>query len=87
MEVGPVDWTKFVAAMEWGKGLAAAGRSSGRVFRGEHESDRVLIVEEWESHDAMHAYQDKYGDEFNRRAGTEGLDWSVSTWMLAGAMD
>jgi hypothetical protein len=31
----------------------------------------------------MHAYQDKVGEEFNRQAGTEGLQWQTGVWVLA----
>ena len=82
MEVGPVDWQKFADAMEWAKSVPANGRSSGRIYRSEHDPNHVLIVEEWDSHDAMHRYQDQTGDEFNRRAGTEGLEWQTGTWDL-----
>ena len=46
-------------------------------------TDLFLVVERWVSHDAMHEYQDKYGDEFNQRAGTEGMEWKVNIWDLA----
>ena len=80
MQVGPVDWEKFKAAAEWATGTPAAGRTSSRVYRGEHDANIVFIAEEWESHEAMHAYQDQTGEEFNRRAGTEGLTWTTGTW-------
>jgi hypothetical protein len=31
----------------------------------------------------MHRYQDQVGDEFNRMAGTEGMDWQSGVWELA----
>ena|SRR5688572_21063708 len=82
MLVGPVDWEKFKAADEWSKGFPAAERSYSHVYRAESDPSQVLVVEEWASHDAMHRYQDQLGDEFNRRAGTEGLDWQTNIWEL-----
>ena len=46
MEVGPVDWTKFKAALDWSKAFPAAGRLSGAVYRAESDPSKVLIVEE-----------------------------------------
>ena len=86
MQVGPVDWTKFQAALDWGKALSATGRSYSRIYRQESDPSRVLIVEEWDSHDSMHAYQDKVGEEFNRRAGTEGLEWQDAVWELSSSL-
>jgi hypothetical protein len=42
----------------------------------------LLIVQEWDSHDSFHTSSDKYGDEFNQRAGTEGLDWRTGVWTV-----
>ena len=83
MQVGPVDWNKFKAALDWGKATPANGRSYSRVYRAESDPSTVLIVEEWDSHDSMHRYQEQLGEEFNRRAGTEGLEWQDRTWELA----
>lgn len=82
MQVGPVDWEKFRAAVEWGATQPATGRTSARLYRSHGDPSRVFVVEEWDSHDAMHRYQDAVGDEFNRRAGTEGLEWQTGVWEL-----
>jgi hypothetical protein len=42
----------------------------------------ALVVQEWDSHDAFHKSSDKYGDEFNQRAGTQGLDWRTGVWTV-----
>ena len=84
MQVGPVDWSKFKAALDRFAGDRPAGLHSSRYYRQQGDAARVLVVEEWDSHDAMHAYQDKVGDEFNRLAGTEGMEWDVALWDLAG---
>lgn len=86
MQVGPVDWTKFKAAIDAGRSIPAPGRHSSRVYRQQHDPNVVLVVEEWDSHDAMHAYQDQAGDDFNRTAGTEGMEWQTNLWELAAEM-
>jgi quinol monooxygenase YgiN len=86
MQVGPVDWTKFKAAIDRFSSERPAGQHSSRAFRQQGDPSRVLVVEEWDSHDAMHAFQEKVGDEFNRLAGTEGMEWDVKLWDLAGEM-
>ena len=83
MQVGPVDWNKFKAALDASKNIAAPGQQSSRTYRLQGDGSRVLVVEEWDSHDAMHAFQDQVGDEFNRIAGTEGLEWQTGVWELA----
>ena len=87
MQVGPVDWQKFEAAMDWSRGAATAkGRAYSRVYRAESDSSTVLIVEEWDSHDSMHSYQEQIGEEFNRRAGTEDAEWKDDVWELADSL-
>jgi hypothetical protein len=83
MQVVPVDWNRFKAALDAGRSVPATGRHSSLVYRGESDSSQVLIVEEWDSHDSMHRYQDQVGGEFNRIAGTEGMDWQSGVWELA----
>ena len=86
MQVGPVDWTKFKAAIDWLKSAPAPGRRSSEVYRGEADANVVLLVEQWDSHDAMHAYQEQVGEEFIRRAGTGDLDWQTGVWELAESL-
>jgi quinol monooxygenase YgiN len=86
MQVGPVDWAKFKAAGDRFRNDPPAGLHSSRTFRRQDDPSRVIVIEEWDSHDAMHAYQEKVGDEFNRLAGTEGMSWDVSLWDLADQM-
>ena len=87
MQVGPVDWQKFKGAMDWSKGAATAtGRAYSRVYRAESDASTVLIVEEWDSHESMHSYQEVVGEKFNKRAGTEGAEWQDSVWELADSI-
>jgi len=83
MEVGPVNWDKFKAAMDWANSRKPAGHIGTKVFRSEDDPSRVLILDEWESHDDFHRDADAVGEEFNRRAGTEGLDWQDNSWTPA----
>ena len=85
MKVGPVDWAKFRPATEWLDGQGSAGLNSTKVYRSESDSDSVLVVQEWDSHDTMHAVSERVGPEFNQRAGTEGLDWETGVWVLSDA--
>ena len=82
MEVGPVDRTRFQEAMAWMEAQPEEGVRSSRVYYAEDDPTVALVVQEWESHDAFHASSDKYGDEFNSRAGTEGLDWRTGVWTI-----
>jgi quinol monooxygenase YgiN len=86
MQVGPVDWTRFKAAMDRFSGDKPAGLHSSRTYRRQGDPARILVIEEWDSHDAMHAYQEQAGDEFNRMAGTEGMEWEVALWDFAAEM-
>ena len=80
MEVGPVDWAKFSSATDWMNSQTMPGLRSNKVHRSESDPRMLLVVQEWDSHDAFHSASDKYGDEFNTRAGTEGLDWRTGIW-------
>ena len=85
MQVGPVDWSKFKSASEWGYGQKPSGLISGKVYRAEGDQSRVLVVEEWESHGAWHEFADEVGAEFNLRAGTEGAEWQDTIWVMSDA--
>jgi quinol monooxygenase YgiN len=86
MQVGPVDWSKFTGALDALKDEPAPGRHSSEVYRSQSDPAMVLIVERWDSHDAMNAYQERVGDDFNARAGTEGMDWQTGLWELADSL-
>jgi hypothetical protein len=60
--------------------LADFGARSLGVYQAEGDSGEVTLLEEWESHDSMHEASEKYGDQFNAAAGTEGLDWETRIW-------
>ena len=85
MQVGPVDWNKFMSAAAWGYSQNPSGLISGKVYRAEGDQSKVLVVEEWESHDAWHEFADQVGPEFNSRAGTVGAEWRDTMWVLSDA--
>lgn len=80
MQVGPVDWERFHAADQWMAERRSEGLRSHRVLQSESDPKTVLVIQEWDSHDTFHHMSERYGDEFNRRAGTEDLDWVTSVW-------
>lgn len=85
MTVRPPDPAKFEAASkeELAKGLPPGAKSQ---FLGKLEGDPGLFIwaGEWESHDAMHAYSEKTGDDFNAKAGTEGVEWETKVFQILG---
>lgn len=81
MTVRPPDQAKFEAACKEAmkQGTPPGAKSN---FWAKSESDPGLYVwaGEWESHDAMHAFSEKTGDDFNKSAGTEGVEWETHIW-------
>lgn len=82
MQVGPVDFEKFKAADAWMSKLETPGRRSSKIYRAEGDPKSVLVVQEWDSHGSFHGASEKHGDEFNKRAGTEELEWITGVWTL-----
>jgi quinol monooxygenase YgiN len=81
MRVRAPDVDRFKRAYdEWLPRIGEMGGKSVGVYRAENDPNEVTLLEEWESHDAMHEASEKYGDEFNSTAGTEGLDWETRIW-------
>ena len=56
------------------------GARNQSVYASEADPSEITTMAEWDSHDAMHEASEKYGDEFNAEAGTEGLDWETRIW-------
>ncbi len=81
MRVRVPDVDRFKAAYErWLPQMGEMGGTSQGLYSAENDPNEVSMLEEWESHDHMHAASEKYGDEFNAAAGTEGLDWETRIW-------
>jgi len=57
------------------------------AYTAESDSNEVTELEQWESHDHMHAASEKYGEQLNAEAGTEGLDWDTKIWHLIAGQD
>ena len=64
-------WNKYLAVSE------ADGARNQQLFVSESDPQELTMLAEWESHDAMHASTEKHGAEFQREAGTEGLEWET----------
>ena len=80
-EVTPPDSERFLRTAK--KYAPLTEQEGGRViglYRLESDPSRFLLLEEWASHQAMHIVSEKYGDDFNREAGTEGVEWETKVW-------
>lgn len=81
MTVHPRDWNTFKETVGWTVSLdRPKGLHSTQVYRREGDPDLVLDLEEWDSHDIWMQFADQVGEEFNKRANTEGLDWETFIW-------
>lgn len=81
MTVRPPSIAKFGEAIEWMDSLGMPkGLHSSRVYTDENDPGLVCVLQEWDSHDDFHASSEENGDEFNARAGTEGLEWETHIW-------
>jgi quinol monooxygenase YgiN len=81
MTVRPTDWKAFKETVAWAIDRPRPkGLHSTQVYRREGDPDLVLDLEEWDSHDIWMQFADQIGEEFNKRAKTEGLDWETFIW-------
>jgi len=85
MRVGPVDWQRFRSALVWLYQQRVPEWLSHRVYRSEHDPARVLVIDEWQAHEAFDRFAERVGGEFNARAGTDGLAWQDEVWLEADA--
>lgn len=75
------DVDKFKAAYEELKPLAQQdGARNQALYQDENDPNMVSLLAEWDSHDQMHESSEKRGQEFQAKAGTEGLDWETRIW-------
>src|SRR5437870_3549614 len=78
------DWKHFKGALEWAAEKMKKDRPHGlhstQSYRREGDPGLVLDLEEWDSHDIWMQFADEVGEEFNKRADTEGLDWETFIW-------
>lgn len=83
MSVEAPDVERFIATSKrFEPMMEEMGARNQAIYRAEGGSE-VTSLSEWESHDAMHAASEKYGDQFNAEAGTEGLEWVTRIWHRA----
>jgi quinol monooxygenase YgiN len=83
VKVSDVD--RFVRASEkFAPMMQEMGGKGGAVYEDENDPGLVSTISEWESHDQMHAASEKFGDQFNEEAGTEGLEWTTHIWHNKG---
>jgi heme-degrading monooxygenase HmoA len=85
MRVHVPDFERFrVAHEELMQRPAAAGFISSRLLIRDGDPGEVLLLQQWDSHEAFNAFADEVGGDFNRRAGTEDAAWDDSVWREAG---
>ena len=81
MRVTVSDVERFVATSKRFEPLMEEmGARNQGIYQSEADPNEMTSMSEWDSHDAMHAASEKYGDQFNSEAGTEGLQWETRIW-------
>jgi hypothetical protein len=81
MRVTVTDVERFLATSKRFEPLMEEmGARNQRIYASESHPNEVTSLSEWDSHDQMHEASEKYGDQFNSEAGTEGLDWETRIW-------
>jgi quinol monooxygenase YgiN len=79
VKVGDVD--RFVATSnKFAPMMAEMGARNQGTYRDQNDPSVVTTMSEWGSHDQMHEASEKYVDQFNSEAGTEGLEWETRIW-------
>ena len=75
------DVDRFKAALEkWRPKFEADGARNARLYTSESDPNEIGWFAEWDSHDQMMESSERYGEEFQADAGTEGLDWETRIW-------
>jgi hypothetical protein len=81
MSVKVQDVDRFVATSKrFEPMMAEMGARNQATYQDQNDPTMVSTMSEWDSHDAMHEASEKYGDQFNADAGTEGLEWETRIW-------
>jgi quinol monooxygenase YgiN len=65
---------KYLSVME------ELGARNVRAYVAESDPNEITTMSEWDSHDHMMSATDRFGEDFNRDAGTEGLEWETRIW-------
>jgi len=80
------DWGSMKGAIDWYAGLPRPkGLHWSRTYRREGDENYVLLLEEWDDHDAFHASSDAIGDEFVERSKVDFSDWVTEVWTPSDA--
>lgn len=75
------DVERFKAAVDhWRPQFEADGSRNARLYTSESDPNEVAWFAEWDSHDQMMESSERYGEQFQASAGTEGLDWETRIW-------
>jgi hypothetical protein len=81
MSVKVQDVDRFVATSKrFEPMMAEMGARNQATYQDQNDPMMVSTMSEWDSHDGMHEASEKYGDQFNAEAGTEGLEWETRIW-------
>ena len=75
------DVDRFKAAWEDLGPLAEQdGARNNALYQAESDPGELAMFGEWDSHDQMMESSEKRGEDFQAKAGTEGLDWETRIW-------
>jgi hypothetical protein len=75
------DVERFKAAVQkWTPKFEADGGRNSQLYTAESDPNEIGWFAEWDSHDQMMESSERYGEEFQADAGTEGLDWETRIW-------
>ena len=75
------DVERFKTAWEEARPLFEQdGATNGSLYQAEGNPNELAMFGEWASHDAMMESSEQRGEEFQAKAGTDGLDWETRIW-------
>jgi quinol monooxygenase YgiN len=85
VKVNNFDGVKAAMA-KYADAMKRLGCHWAKVYRAEKDSNDVLFLMEWESHDAFNASGEQDGDDFNALVQPAG-DWDDVVWHLSDAAE
>ena len=75
------DVERFRSAIEkWRGKFEADGARNAQLYTAESDPNEIGWFAEWDSHDQMMESSERHVEEFQKDAGTEGLDWETRIW-------
>ena len=79
------DVDRFKNAFEkWRAKFEEDGARNAELYTAESDPQEIGWFAEWDSHDAMMESSERYGEQFQADAGTQGLDWETRIWHKLG---